>query len=310
MLDSRRYGMLWGARAVGAALDAIPATKNIVPSVEDAANDALLKSIGTSAGQIKQAGKALPIGEALDQARETAEVGRKAGLDNIFSTERGRTANLQNLINKEGQKIGELRNQAGTASPGILDQVKAQLMAKYNPANADVLSGETGDIEKGINTIKNANKPPVGPQNQLSNADIAKGITKLNKYNAGAKALQPVNGLTDVANEASKLNNAEIAQKLGPQGAQAYQQALKNEAGGFHLAPMIERGLNREAVARVGGKGFLQNALQKAMDAGGYRAASKGLNALHGALTEPVAATPIAKNALEAYLANKKENQE
>jgi len=124
-----------GARGVGAALDAIPATKNIVPSVEDAANDALLKSIGTSAGQIKQAGKALPIGEALEGARNTAKVGRMAGLDDIMSTERGRTANLQNLINQQGQKIGALRNEAGVASPNILDQVKNELMAKYHPGN-------------------------------------------------------------------------------------------------------------------------------------------------------------------------------
>ena len=294
----------------GGALNAIPATKNIVPSIGDAANDALLKSIGTSAGQIKQAGKALPIGEALDQARETASVGRQAGLDNVFSTERGRTTGLQNLINQQGQKIGALRNEAGAASPSILDQVKQQLMAKYNPANADVLSGETGDIEKGINTIKNANKPPVGPQNQLSNADIAKGITKLNKYNAGAKALQPVNGLTDVANTASKLNNAEIAAKLGPEKAAQYQEALKQEAAGFHLAPMIERGLNREAVARVGGKGFLQNALQKAMDAGGYRAASKGLNAVHDVMnTTPQAATTPAIQNLVRYLATQKDEE-
>ena len=289
------------ARGAGAALNAIPATKNIVPAIGDMADEALLKSLGTMGGQVKSSG-------GIEAARDAAQVGRKAGLDDILSTERGRMDALKNLTSSEGAKIGALRNQAGTASPGILDQVAAELEKKYNPANPDLLSSQYPKVKESLGTIKNVIKNiPSGPPEPQTNAQIAKGVTNLNNIATGEKLRQPTNAMTDVANKVSKLNNADIMAKLGPKGAKAYQDALHNEAGAFHLAPYMEKGNIREATSRGGGKGMLQTLAQKIADAGGYRATSKGLNTLQQGMNTPMTRPPTDLGSLAAYLAAQKD---
>jgi hypothetical protein len=292
-----------GMRGVGAALEAIPATENIVPTIENTSNDLLLKGLGARGMQIKSMG-------GLEKARDAADVAREAGMGKVFSTELGRKAALEDTIAEHGKEIGALRKQAGTASPGIMDQVKQDLMAKYNPANADVLSKEAPQVQKGLNTIQGMGRPPVGPALPQTNAQIAQGITKLNQFATGAKQLQPVNALTDVANSASAANNADIAQKLGSDEALKYIKALHNESGAFKLQQPLERGAERLAVGGQQG-GTLANMAKKVMNMGGYRATSQGLNALHGALTAPMDLTnipPAAAKSLLAYL-SQKENQ-
>jgi hypothetical protein len=283
-------------RGMGAALP-----ENIPAAIGETANSALLKSIGTSPGQIKglMAGKNLAEGEQAVQ--EAANVGRKSGLEDIWSTGKGRRDAYTNFTKQEGENIGNLRGQTGNASPNIMSQVRANLQAKYNPANPDVFSAELPQVEKGINTIQNvAGAVP-------TNAGISKGTTALNRYNVGAKAMQqPTNALTDVANQTSQLNDAEILQKLGPEKGAQYLNSLKNERGAFQLEPAVARGFQREMVSRGGGKGIIQSGLQKVMDAGGYRAASKGLNALQGGLVNPIDLSKVAPDAIKtlaAYLA-------
>lgn len=280
-----------GLRAAGATADALPATANLVPTVGDLSNDMLLKSMGARVGQIKQVG-------GIEAAREAADVARRAGLSDVFSTERGRRAALQNLTNQEGQQIGALRQAAGNPSQGLLDQVGEHVSGKYSQALPDVRAGEGKDVIPSVNMIKNE----AGPN--PTHADIAKGITALNKYATGAKQLQPVNAMTDVAHDAAAANDAEIAQALGSDKAQQYLGALKNERGAFQLSPFLEKGAEREAVARGGGRSALMSAVQKVADTGGYRAASKGLDALHGGLTNTPNVVPAATTSLYSYLSN------
>lgn len=279
------------AKGVGAGLEAI--SPNLVPSIGDISDDMLLKGMGTRAGQIKQLG-------GLEAARDAADVGRQAGAADVFSTERGRMQNLQGLIKNQGQKIGQLRQEAGNAPTDVYDKVKQSLMAKYNPTNPDVYSSQLPKIDESLNTVKN-----VANEAQPTHAGISKGITELNDYATGEKLRQPVNAFTDVANNLSAENNSGIAQSLGADKAKEYLDALHNESGAFHLQPVLEKGMAREAVARGGGKGILQSLIQKGADAGGYRAASKGFNALHGALTETPDLSGVPQNALRAYLAQK-----
>ena len=292
--------------ATGGVLDAI--SPNIVPAIGDTADDMLLKSMGTRAGQIKQMG-------GLEAARDASQVARASGAGDVLSTERGRLANLKDFTTKQGQQIGALRNKTGEASPDILDRVEQELMSKYNPAAEDLTSNEAPQVRKTLNYVKNVagNVPGgVGPTQPLTNAGIAKGLTAANKYAAGEAMKQPVNAITDTANALSAANNAEIAAKLGPEGAAKYAEALKNEHGACHLKPVIDTGMAREAVARGGGKGILQSAVQKAADMGGYRAASKGLDALHNALANPVSLQDFPKplaQSLSSYLMQKRDDQ-
>src|ERR1700687_5718007 len=70
-------------RGVGSPLEALPTTKNIVPTIQDVADDMLLKSLGTRASQIRQVG-------GLEAARDAAKVGRMGGGDQIFCNGGGR----------------------------------------------------------------------------------------------------------------------------------------------------------------------------------------------------------------------------
>lgn len=284
------------ARGVGAGLEALPLTKNIVPTIENTANDMLLKSMGPRMGQIGQVG-------GIEAARDAADVARNAGMGDVFSTEIGRRNALKAFTEGEGQKIGALREAAGPASPDIMDQVQKDLMAKYSAPNT-LYSNEAPQIEKSLNTVRNMAGPTP------TNAGIAKGATELNQYAAGEKLKQPVNAITDVANKLSASNNAEIAQSLGSDKAQQYINALHNESGAFHLKPFMEKGAAREAVARGGGKGILQSLVQKAADTGGYRATSKGLDALHGALAGPVDLSNLPPATVKSLLAYLSENPE
>lgn len=284
-------------RGIGAGLEALPLTRNLSTTVGDTADDMLLRSMGTSAGQVRQMG-------GIEAARDAAQVARKSGLDNVFTTDIGRQNALKDTIASEGQKIGSLRSQAGQASPGMLDKVREELMAKYAPTTngATLTSNEAPDIEKALNTVRQtAGSNP-------SNAGIAQGVTNVNKYATGAKMLQPVNGMTDVANTLSKANNAEIAQSLGSDKAKEYLDALHNETGAFHVQPMLQRGFSREATQRLGGpSGLIKTAAQKVMDMGGYRGASQGLNALHEGLTSAPDLSNLGPSALKAYLADEAE---
>jgi hypothetical protein len=285
-----------GLRGAGAALNAVPATENIVPTIGNTANDMLLKSMGARGTQIKAMG-------GLEEARDAANVAREAGMDKVFSTEIGRRNALENTIAQHGEEIGNLRKQAGPASPNILDQVAQNLTKKYNPANADVYSSEAKDIPQALSTIRGTNVP-------LTNADISQGITKLNKYNTGARTLQPTNALSDVANQTSAANDVEIIQKLGPVEGQKYLEALNNESGGFKLKAPFERGAERLAIGAQGmGGGMLGGLTKRIMNAGGYRAASKGLNSLYEGMNETPNLAPTGRSALEAYLAKKREEQ-
>jgi len=295
-----KTGLKLGARAIGKGLNAMPFTKNIVSAIGDTADDMLLKGLGTRAAQSRQIG-------GIEEAREAAKIGRRAGADDIFSTERGSREALGKLIKTEGEKIGALRKEAGKAPTDIYQQVEKELMKKYNPLKPDVYSAGKPKVELGLNTIKN-----VAAEEIPTHANIAKGITDLNTFAVGEKLIQPNTPLAQVANKMSAASNAGIVQSLGPIKGKEYLDALKTESGAFHLKPFIERGAEREALSRGGGN-IISGLIQKAADAGGYRAASKGLNIVHEAMSTPaelkasIASKGFMAQELEDYLKKKYE---
>jgi hypothetical protein len=272
------------ARGVGAGLEAI--SPNILPSIQETANSQLLKSMGTGAKEIRGLMGDKGLIEGPKAVEDAANVARKAGLDDLISTGMGRRKALADYIEQQGKNIGGLREEAGTASPGLLDTVEGAVKPKYNSPKPDAFSGEAPDVSIARNTIENiaGKAPPVGPPEELTNAGIAKGITGLNKYAAGNRVNLPKNALTDFAGKASAANDAEIVQKLGADKGLQYSDALANESGAFHLEPAMARGFQRETVSR-GGLNPLTAMAQKVADLGGNRLASKSLNAVNGALT-------------------------
>lgn len=277
------------AKGIGMGLNATPFTKNILPTIDDTADDMLLKSMGTKAAQARQVG-------GIEAARDAAKVARKAGAGDIFSTERGSREALKQFTEQEGKKIGSLREAAGKA-PDYYKEIEGELVKRYNPSNADVFSAQAPKVQEGINTVRN-----IASEAEPTHVGIAKGITGLNKFASGEKLRQPVNALTDVANKLSQKNTAGIVQTLGPDKGKDYLEALHNERGAFQLEPFMERGAEREALSRGGGN-ILSSMIQKIADSGGYRATAKGLDALKDTMTGPM--TPDALKSLAAYLSEK-----
>jgi len=283
-------------KGIGAGLDALPATKNIVPAIEDTSNDLLLRSLGTRSGQIKNLANSAMPGSGLQAARDAASLGRQAGVGDIFSTQRGRLASLGNVINENGQQIGALRQEAGAASPDIYNQVAEQVSKKYNPANADLLSPQAGKIGKAINLVKNTAAEPAP-----THAGVAKGVTELNDFIRGESLRRPTGAMADVAGNLSDINNQQIAQSLGPDKAKQYLDALHNESGAFHLKPLLERGAERQSVGAQGSGGPL-SLLHRGINNAIYRGGSKGLDALHGALANGPDLSQIPPDAMKTLL--------
>jgi hypothetical protein len=292
------------ARGVGAGLEALPLTKNIVPTTEDMSNDLLLRSLGTRSGQVKNLANSAVPGSGLQAARDAANLGRQAGVGDIFSTQRGRLESLGNLIEQHGKEIGQLRQEAGAANPNIYEQVAQDVSQKYNPANADLLSPQAAKINKAVNLVKNT-----AAEEQPTHAGIAKGLTELNDYIRGESLRRPTGAMADVAQKLGAKNNAQIAQSLGSDKAKAYVDALQNESGAFHLKPLMERGAERQSVG-VQGTGGPLSLLHRGINNVIYRTGSKGLDALHSTLANTPDLTnvpPAIAKTLLSYLAEKED---
>lgn len=260
------------ARGVGAALDAIPATENIAPTIERIANNQTLKSMGGTMGQLKQMEEGRGGRDVLDRA---AEFAREKGLSDVFSTGIGREKALQGLMKQSGETVGNLRKEAGAAPSDIVNKiVENPKMNKYLGEGS--ASRELPGVDMALKDIKE-----IGGT-QPTHASLANAATYINENAAGNKLYQPVNAETDVANILSRENNAGIAQSLGSDKAKQYVDALSEQEKLHPLEHLQQRGELRSA----GGRGGLGTRIvQEVADRFGYRLTAKAAAAIHDALT-------------------------
>lgn len=287
-----------GLRAVGAGLDALPATENLVPTVGRLADNSLLKATGSTRGQIKQMG--------AEAARTAAQEGRGIGLDNVFSTQIGREKALQNELGSTGKAIGEARTAAGSASYGIPEQIKADLESKYNTGGT--YSGEAGKLRKSLNDVQRMGGE--GPMNPPTHAGYAKASTFLNDAASKSGLAQPTNATTDVANRLSRLNNQGVVQSLGSEKGLDYLNNLQKMSNLSRLQPVQETGIARTmgSQGNSAGGGLFRTLFNQIERPAALRATSKGLNAVHEGLTQTPNVVPAAAKSLYAYLADHPED--
>jgi hypothetical protein len=238
-----------GAGAAGKLL-----TKTIAPTLERSAANQALRSLGASVGQVRQLG--------VEPAREAGKYALDKGLVDVFSSEIGRETKLKTLSEATGKTIGELREMAGSATPGMAKQIETELAPKYA---SGVYSGEKGGLEKALEEVKNSGQ---------TNADLAKTATKLNEYAAGAKLTQPANAATDVANALSRANNADIAHALGSEKAGQYVGALEDYSKIKPLEAFVARGEAKEA-AGLGSNTMYGSLTRTLKNAAGHRIGAK-----------------------------------
>lgn len=268
-----KLGLGLAAKGVGAALDAIPATENVIPTIRRIANNQTLKNMGGSFSQIRQMAKGRGGREALDQAGEFA---RDSGLSDVFSTGVGREKQLEALKDASGKLIGATRDEAGKAPPGIIDKiVSSPKIDKYLGEGS--ASSKIGGVDKALADIRE-----VGGS-EPTHSSLADAATFINKEAAGNKMYQPVTAETEVANLLSQENDANIAQSAGSDKAQKYVQALEDQTKLHPLEHLQEHGELREASSRGGGVGA--KLVQEIADSFGYRMSAKMAGAIHDALS-------------------------
>lgn len=163
-------------KATGSLLNAIPATENIVPTVGRIATNQTLKSLGGSMGQIKAMSEGREGQLALDKA---AEYARNNGLVDVLSTNIGRENQLNSLLKSSGKKIGDLRSEAGTAQPGVLEKIEEYLLSKkYGPKA--LRSKEAPAVKKTIESVR-----------EMSGETAAKAAPELPVIKPGATTGEP-----------------------------------------------------------------------------------------------------------------------
>lgn len=227
--------------------------------------------------QIGQMAKGRGGREALDRA---AEYGLDNGLGDVFSTSIGREKTLEGLLEESGKKAGNLRDEAGLAPPGILnDVVKDPRIDKYLGSGS--ASKELGGVDTALNDIRE-----ISGENP-THSGIADAATYINKNAAGNKMYQPVNAETDVANIASDLNNRGIVQSLGADKGKQYLKALEDQTVLHPLKHLSDKGELREAGSR--GPGLGAHVVQEIADRFGYRMSTKMASAIHDALSGKMA---------------------
>lgn len=276
-----------GMKGAGMALNAMPATENMLPTLQKIANNQTLKSMGGSIGQLKQMEEAGGR-SALDNA---AQFARDKGIADVFSTGIGRDKLVEKLLKNTGQKVGQLRTEAGPASPDILNKIISNPKSNIDTYLGEGLaSEELPTVDKALADIKRI----AGPN--PTHADLAKAATYINEHAAGNKLYQPVTAATDVANALSDENNQGIAQTLGADKAKQYVSALEDQQKLHPIEHLQKRGELREAGGR-GGIGM--QLVQRLADEVGYRLSAKTISAIHDSLLSE--GTPIT----QASVANK-----
>lgn len=262
----------------GKLLNGLEATKNIVPTIGDLANEQFLKSVGGSAAQIGKYGP--------EKAREVAAAGRAAGMEDLFSTARGRKEGLKNLQETSGQNIGQLRMEAGAPSPdsSLIDQIKAKIGDRYS---SGVGSSQASNYRNALDDVAKL-------KSNASYNDIAGKATEMNAEAAGKGIALPDTAATEVTKNLSNINDQGIAQSLGSDKAQQYLENLKTNSQAHALEQFAGQGERKTITQKHG----LAHSLIDAMaDKGGFRSSSKGLNSLYEGLNAPIGnvGTPMAK---------------
>lgn len=264
-----------GLKGIGAGLDAMPTTENIVPSLEMHANNQVLKGFGGSMGQLKQMEEGFGGRAALDEA---ARVSRENNLSDIFTTALGRKKQLESLIQSVGKKVGALREESGPAGQQneVINQVIDNPKSKMDEyLGQGIASKQLPMADLAIEDIKRIGGP------NPTHADLSKASTYINQTAAGEKLYQPINAATNVANALSDVNNQGIVQTLGADKGLQYLDALKKEQSLYPLEHLQNKGELRAAGGR-GGMGMQM--IQRIADEFGYRVSAKALGVVHDAL--------------------------
>lgn len=238
------------------------------PGLNDVMGDAMIRraqgmrfrELGGTPGQARKLVE--HIGE--DGLRELMDIAKEKGITKspIGAVRRAVTEQLEK---SSGQAIGGIRELAAKRgaihNPDVLvDAIRERLDPKF--LGKGTASGEKGAYMKALEDIReHASTPDV----------LAKKLTDMNKSVTKNKMFQPTEAMTDVANEASRLNNDLVRNHLSKAESNFYDKSL----GDFGAAKIFKKlhsfEIGREMGGRAGVGGLWRNIKQGAMDMGGSK---------------------------------------
>ena len=269
------------------------------------------QQVGITPKQFRDLGKN-PL-EADNAARAIGQYAMDHDIVSPTTGLRGMLEKNQALLKSTGKTLGDYRKMADQLNPdGVdpkemveairqeLDKKYARGVTKENPTARGSLGGHYGSYLRALQDIEDADHTHQG---------IANAVTDLNKTaNKALKNQQPQGPFTDVANVASRLNNAKIRELLGKENTAKYDQALRE----FGVNKKIENGLRFKGsgeIKRFGPGSTISNLTQKGLDEFGYRFGAKAANKLSTAIKNNPAVAKSLPSLFEEFI-NQLEDEE
>lgn len=169
------------------------------------------------------------------------------------------------LMESAGKGIGSIREMAAKRgavhdADSLIEKIKSKLDSEY--LGEGTASLEKGSYLKALEDVRTHAKTPDA---------LAKKITDMNRRAVANKMTQPKGAITDVVNEASRLNNELVKKHLSPKEVEFYEDSLRDFAASKLFGKLQGYELGREMGGRSGPGGILRNIKQSAMDMGGSK---------------------------------------
>lgn len=242
-----------------------------------------LRQMGASPLQVKKLGSTPE--QVMQAQRSLGQYGLDTGLVDLKNGPEGMATKHAQMLKDSGAKVGSFREAADKAGPAFgegelmslvrqkLDPIYQRGITPENQSARGVQGMDSSAYKKALQEVEDA---------EQTHSGIANAATTLRGHAQQANKMQLNPGpYTDVAKTISDINNARIAQKIGPKAAAQYEQALK-EYGATHKIGNFLKNRVAGETKREGPGSFVNNLFQKGLDEAGYRTIAKGLNKITG----------------------------
>lgn len=234
-----------------------------------------IKDIGFSNGQIRKMGGTDKAYELVDYARENNLVGPKVGTI-------GRKKMIETGLENSGGAVGAFRKMAADRGAvhnptELVKQVRSQLDSKY--LTKGIYRGQKRAYLDALDEIQKAN-----PRAE----NVADKVTELFQEAKNQDPLRrPVGPSADVARIVRKANHDLIAQHLKSEEMNVYEKALEDYGALRQIGEGVKLRDTKDAGGRLGpGSGISRMAVQKFLDAIGYRTQARIMDRLSNFIRE------------------------
>lgn len=222
-----------------------------------------LKEMGAAPGQVRKIG--------VERAHELADYANENGLVGPKIGTQGREKLIESRLEDSGGIVGAFRKMASDRGavqniPELTNQIRATLDQKY--LKAGMYSGQKGSYMKALEELKKTDGTA---------QSLADKVTEMFKEAKNQNPLgKPTGPLADVARQVRQINHSAISKALNQKEFAMYEKSLEDYGALTQIREFAKRRSSTEAGGRLGpGAGISRAAVQKFLDAFGYRVEAK-----------------------------------